>query len=72
MYLAVIAAWPGALRLDRRRFEMLKRAYVEARYSDQYDLSPEDLAWLTDHVKRLRDVVDQVCRERIAALMSDA
>lgn len=68
----LIDAWPREQKLERRRFELLKRAYVEARYSDQYDLSPEDLAWLTDQVKRLRDLVDKVCRERIAALKSGA
>lgn len=68
----LVGAWPREQKLERRRFELLKRAYVEARYSDQYDLSPEDLAWLTDQVKRLRDLVDKVCRERIAALKSDA
>ena len=67
----LVDAWPREQKLERRRFELLKRAYVEARYSDQYDLSPEDLAWLTDQVKCLRDLVDKVCRERIAALKSD-
>jgi predicted nucleotidyltransferase/HEPN domain-containing protein len=32
---ALVAAWPREQRDDRRRFEHLKRAYVEARYSDQ-------------------------------------
>ncbi|WP_205679332.1 hypothetical protein [Brevundimonas lutea] len=37
------AAWPWEARADRCRFELLKRAYVEARYSDQYDVTPENL-----------------------------
>lgn len=64
----LIDAWPRELKTDRRRFELLKRAYVEARYSDQYDVSAEDLHWLTDRVKRLRDLVDQACGERVKAL----
>ena len=44
---ALVAAWPREQRADRRRFEMLKRAYVEARYADNYDLSAEDLFWLS-------------------------
>ena len=39
----LIAAWPRAARLDRRRFELLKRAYVEARYSASYEIGTEDL-----------------------------
>src|SRR5690606_26819040 len=29
----LVAAWPRDSKIDRRRFELLKRAYVEARYS---------------------------------------
>jgi HEPN domain-containing protein len=66
------AAWPREQRADRRRFELLKRAYVEARYSDQYDLTAEDLQELTFGVYRLRDLVDAACRDRIAALKQAA
>jgi len=65
---SLIDAWPRELKTDRRRFELLKRAYVEARYSDQYDVSAEDLHWLTERVKRLRDLVGQACAERIKTL----
>lgn len=68
----LIAAWPRETRVDRRRFELLKRAYVEARYSDQYDASPEDLAALTEAAIRLRDLVDQVCQERLDELRAQA
>ncbi len=56
----------------RRRFELLKRAYVEARYSDQYDASAEDLEWLTARARLLRDLVADLCQSRIAELKSKA
>ena len=34
----LIEAWPRDNKLDRRRFELLKRAYVEARYSPNWRL----------------------------------
>jgi len=40
----LIEAWPRHNRIDRRRFELLKRAYVEARYSASYEISDGDLA----------------------------
>jgi predicted nucleotidyltransferase/HEPN domain-containing protein len=64
----LVTAWRRVDRADRRRFELLKRAYVEARYSEQYDVSIEDLALLAHAVTRLRDVVEQVGRERLEAL----
>ena len=65
-------AWPRESRIDRRRFELLKRAYVEARYSDQYDASVEDLEWLTAAALRLRDLVAESCAARIAELREKA
>lgn len=68
----LVAAWPRETRLDRRRFELLKRAYVEARYSDQYDASPEDLEWLAGAAKTLRDIVADLCEARVAELRTKA
>lgn len=64
----LIGAWPRATKLDRRRFELLKRAYVEARYSANYAISREDLDALTGCVRRLRDLVEAVSRERLEQL----
>lgn len=69
---SLISAWPREQRQDRRRFEMLKRAYVEARYADTYDLSVEDLQWLAEATDRLRTVVEATCRARLAQLRSSA
>ncbi|RZI99392.1 MAG: HEPN domain-containing protein [Brevundimonas sp.] len=65
---ALAAAWPSEARADRRRFELLKRAYVEARYSDQFDVSIEDLDALTGSARRLRDLVVAACEARLAEL----
>ncbi len=68
----LIAAWPRDSKIDRRRFELLKRAYVEARYSSSYEISGEDLAALAEAATRLRDVVERLCSERIDRLRSEA
>ena len=65
-------AWPREERADRRRFELLKRAYVEARYSDEYDVNAEDLALQFESVVRLRNLVAAASNERIAELARDA
>jgi predicted nucleotidyltransferase len=64
----LIEAWPRETRVDRRRFELLKRAYVEARYSASYEISSQDLQTLAGAVRRLRDLVEVVCRERLNEL----
>jgi len=45
---------------------------VEARYSDAYEVSAEELAALAESVDRLRSIVGQVCSARIEALRRDA
>jgi hypothetical protein len=64
----LVAAWPREQKLDRRRFEILKRAYVEARYSSQFEIGAEDLEALMACAVRLRDIVVEICQEHLADL----
>lgn len=68
----LIEAWPRETRINRRRFELLKRAYAEARYSASYSIEPDDLDALTSSVSRLRDIVEAICRERLDELRAAA
>ncbi|QYC09323.1 HEPN domain-containing protein [Brevundimonas nasdae] len=68
----LIEAWPREQKIDRRRFETLKRAYVEARYSDQYDISVDDLEALAMCARRLRTLVGETCQAKLAALRLEA
>ena len=68
----LIGAWPRETRVDRRRFELLKRAYVEARYSASYEISVEDLAAIATSVRALRDIVEGVSLEWLEKLRTDA
>ncbi len=64
----LVAAWPRATKLDRRRFELAKRAYVEARYSTNYEIGADDLVAITNAVQDLRDRVETVSREWLDVL----
>src|SRR5258705_921986 len=68
----LIEAWPRETKVDRRRFELLKRAYVEARYSANYEIGADDLEALTKCIRELRDVVEGVSREWLKHLQSEA
>lgn len=69
---SLIEAWPRLDRADRRVFEALKRAYVEARYSEHYDVLPEDLALMANRAEMLRDRVLSACEMRLAQLKAAA
>jgi predicted nucleotidyltransferase len=64
----LVGAWPRAAKADRRRFELLKRAYVEARYSASYAIDAEDLVALGASVESLREIVSAVSQDRLAEL----
>ena len=64
----LVEAWPRDTKLDRARFERLKRAYVEARYSASYEISGADLEALAASVARLREIVVALSTERLEEL----
>jgi predicted nucleotidyltransferase/HEPN domain-containing protein len=68
----LVGAWPRASKLDRRRFELVKRAYVEARYSTSYEIGSDDLAAITRSVRSLRDAVEAISTEWLEELRKTA
>lgn len=64
----LVDAWPRATKAERARFERLKRAYVEARYSASYAITREDLDALAASIEQLRDLVAALCTERLEEL----
>jgi len=64
--------WPKDTRKERAMFEKLKDAYVKARYSKHYRISTDELAWLSERVEELGQVVQAICMERIDELERSA
>ncbi|QLC23950.1 HEPN domain-containing protein [Parasphingopyxis algicola] len=64
----LIDVWPRETKADRRTFELLKRAYVEARYSEHYTITADELAWLGERAEALKAMVEAICIERIEKL----
>jgi len=68
----LIDSWARATKIDRRRFELVKRAYVEARYATDFVISIDDLQAITAAVHKLRDNVESLSREWIDSLRKKA
>jgi predicted nucleotidyltransferase len=64
--------WPRSTRFEQRCFELLRRAYVDARYSPHYKITPEELAWLGERIAVLQGLVERACDERLAELGREA
>jgi predicted nucleotidyltransferase/HEPN domain-containing protein len=64
-------AWPRATRFEQRCFELLRRAYVDARYSPHYKITAEELAWLGERIGMLQEAVRDICEARLEVLQRD-
>lgn len=62
----LIEAWPRNDKFSRRTFDLLRQAYVNARYSPHYAISDEELRWLIERVTLLQELVRAVCERRLA------
>ncbi len=60
--------WPDEDRFQRRSFELLKEAYVKARYSKHYVIAEDELTWLGERTELLATLVKKACKERLKAL----
>jgi predicted nucleotidyltransferase/HEPN domain-containing protein len=66
------AVWPRETKFERRCFELLREAYVKARYSRHYRISSEELGWLGERVELLQRLVRDACEERLEELAKAA
>lgn len=66
------SVWPRGTKFERRCYELLREAYVKARYSRHYRISDEQLGWLSGRVEHLQGIVRELCEQRIAVLAEAA
>ena len=67
----LVEVWPIETKFQRRAYELLRAAYVKARYSRHYRITAEELEWLGSRVELLRDLIRISCEERIASLSAE-
>jgi HEPN domain-containing protein len=63
----LIAAWPRDTRFNRRGFDRIRRAYIEARYSPHYRITDEELTFALERTEQLQGIVRTICQEQLAA-----
>ncbi len=61
----MLRVFPRATDEEKARFDLLKRAYVDARYSKTYTITREDLEYLAARVAELRTMTEAACRKKI-------
>lgn len=62
----LIGAWPRNDRAARRCYELLRQAYVNARYSPHYMITEQELRYAAERVQVLQGLVEGVCRRKLS------
>jgi len=62
------SVWPVDKRAYKRCFELLRRAYVEGRYSPHYKITALQLQWLFTRIADLQERVKQICQTHLQAM----
>ena len=61
--------FPCQTKEEQDKFQLLRKAYVEARYSKVYSITKEELMYLAQRIKVLRALIEKLCKEKIAAFV---
>ena len=61
----LIEVWPRNTKFGQRCFELLRQAYVNARYSKHFKITAEELDWIAERIQLLAELVERICRERL-------
>lgn len=57
--------FPIGTEEEKRLFELLKNAYIDARYKKEYQISKEELKYLASRVEKLKTLTERICKEKI-------
>jgi HEPN domain-containing protein/predicted nucleotidyltransferase len=49
-------------------FDLLKRGYIDARYKPAYSITKEQLVLLIEKVKKIKEIVRQICKHKIESV----
>ena len=60
--------FPRASEQQKRCFDLLRKAYIDARYKRDYAITKEELEYLAGRVRKLQELTKRICEEKIAGI----
>lgn len=61
----LIGIWQRESKEGKRCYELLRAAYIKARYSDFYKITDKELDWLTARIRQLQSLTQTICQEHL-------
>lgn len=65
-----IKVFPQGTEEDKAKFELLRKAYVNARYKPSYAITEQELEWLAERVSHLKELTEKLCKDKIESYTS--
>ena len=62
-----LTVFPQGSDEEKTKFELLRQAYVNARYKPSFTIADDELEWLASRVNYLQTLTEQSCQARIAS-----
>jgi HEPN domain-containing protein len=53
-------------KAEKHLFDLLKRGYIDARYRIDYFITEEELVALSERIKKMQIIVEEICSKKIA------
>ncbi len=68
---AFLTVFPKATPEEKECFDLLRRAYVEARYNPAYKITKAQLEYLAQRVRKLQRLTKKICEAKIESYLSE-
>lgn len=63
----LVAVFPQNTDFEKHCYDLICRAYIEARYNKDFVVTKEELAYMIERVGVLRDITQRICHEKFVA-----
>ncbi|MGI4752332.1 MAG: HEPN domain-containing protein [Janthinobacterium lividum] len=62
----LLQVFPIVTPEQKECFELLKKAYVDARYDKNYKITKKQLLYLIERIEKLKEITERICIARIS------
>jgi predicted transcriptional regulator len=64
-----LTVFPQQTESQKKCFELLDRAYVDARYKKGYRITKRQLEYLAKRVQKLQRLTNKICKQKIESFV---
>ena len=66
-----LRSFPKETKRDKHIFDLIKKAYIDARYKKYYEVDEEELTEMAEMVKNFHNLVEKLCLRKIESFVEN-